>query len=52
MLRAHTSVAGVRVADRLQTDWPALTFTSWLAWQTFADLLDPPENPYVCDPVG
>jgi hypothetical protein len=23
-----------------------------LAWQTFADLLDPPENPYVRDPVG
>jgi hypothetical protein len=22
------------------------------AWQTFADLLDPPENPYVRDPVG
>jgi hypothetical protein len=21
-------------------------------WQTFADLLDPPENPYVRDPVG
>jgi hypothetical protein len=23
-----------------------------LAWQAFADLLDPPENPYVRDPVG
>jgi hypothetical protein len=22
------------------------------AFQTFADLLDPPENPYVRDPVG
>jgi hypothetical protein len=22
------------------------------AWQTFADLLDPPENPYVSDPIG
>jgi hypothetical protein len=21
-------------------------------WQTFADLLDPPRNPYVRDPVG
>jgi hypothetical protein len=30
------------------------TLTSGLstAWQTFADLLDPPENPYVHDPVG
>jgi hypothetical protein len=29
-----------------------LTLASTSAWQTFADLLDPPENPYVRDPVG
>jgi hypothetical protein len=29
-----------------------LTSTSSLAWQAFADLLDPPENPCVRDPVG
>jgi hypothetical protein len=26
--------------------------TRHAAWQTFADLLDPPKNPYVRDPVG
>jgi hypothetical protein len=29
-----------------------LTSTSSSVWQTFADLLDPPENLYVRDPVG
>jgi hypothetical protein len=29
-----------------------LTSTSSAAWSVFADLLDPPENPYVHDPVG
>jgi hypothetical protein len=29
-----------------------LTSTSSSAWSVFADLLDPPENPYVEDPVG
>jgi len=29
-----------------------VTSVPTLAWQTFADLLDPPENPYVRDPVG
>jgi hypothetical protein len=29
-----------------------LTATPTSPWQTFADLLDPPENPYVHDPVG
>jgi hypothetical protein len=29
-----------------------LTATPTSPWQTFADLLDPPENPYVRDPVG
>jgi len=52
MLRAHTSVADTGVSDQLQTDWRALTSTSSLAWQAFADLLDPPPNPYVRDPVG
>jgi hypothetical protein len=36
---------------RLETDWRGLTSTS-SAWSVFADLLDPPENPYVRDPVG
>jgi hypothetical protein len=29
-----------------------LTSTPTSPWQTFADLLDPPENPYVSDPVS
>jgi hypothetical protein len=29
-----------------------LTSPSFTAWSVFADLLDPPENPYVGDPVG
>jgi hypothetical protein len=29
-----------------------LTHVHASAWQTFADLLDPPENPYVRDPIG
>jgi hypothetical protein len=29
-----------------------LTSTSSAAWSVFADLLDPPENPYVREPVG
>lgn len=29
-----------------------MTSTARSPWQTFADLLDPPENPYVRDPVG
>jgi hypothetical protein len=29
-----------------------LTSPDASAWQTFADLLDPPENPYVRDAVG
>ena len=29
-----------------------MTSTSPSAWQTFADLLDPRENPYLNDPVG
>jgi hypothetical protein len=29
-----------------------LTSTSSAAWSVFADLLDPPENPYVRDPAG
>jgi hypothetical protein len=37
---------------RLETDWRRLTFVFSSAWQTFADLLDPAENPYVRDPVG
>ena len=49
MPRAHTSLADTGVADRLQTDLGALTSTSSLAWQAFADLLDPPENSYVRD---
>ena len=52
MLWAHTSVADTGVSDCLQPDWRALTSTSSLAWQAFADLLDPPENPYVRDPLG
>src|SRR5215217_2971411 len=34
-----------------ETDWRGLTSTS-SAWSVFADLLDPPENTYVRDPVG
>jgi hypothetical protein len=29
-----------------------VTLTNDCAWRTFADLLDPPDNPYVRDPVG
>lgn len=35
-----------------KTDCCRLTATPTSPWQTFADLLDPPENPYVHDPAG
>jgi hypothetical protein len=35
-----------------ETDCCRLTATPTSPWQTFADLLDPPENLYASDPVG
>ncbi len=41
-----------RLGLRRETDWRGLTATPTSPWAFFADLLDPPENPYVRDPVG
>jgi hypothetical protein len=37
---------------RCTADFECLSSDPALAWQTFADLLDPPKNPHVHDPVG